>query len=95
MPQLSIETFVSQYFWLVVLFFYFYLQMVNRVIPKIAQILKIRKEVSNVDSGDAESTASVAAYSGPIDILTSVEKTSNVSTDLNKTVITWCDKNLK
>lgn len=43
MPQLWIETWVSQYFWLVVILFFFHVYMVNNVIPTIATIFKIRK----------------------------------------------------
>jgi len=50
MPQLSIETFVSQYFWLTLLLLIFYVQMVNWVIPKIAQISKIRRELGETST---------------------------------------------
>lgn len=43
MPQLWIETWVSQYFWLLVILFCFHFYMVNNVIPTIATIFKIRK----------------------------------------------------
>jgi F0F1-type ATP synthase membrane subunit b/b' len=42
MPQLSIETFVSQYFWLLVIFFSFLYVSTVYVIPKISKIQKIR-----------------------------------------------------
>jgi F0F1-type ATP synthase membrane subunit b/b' len=42
MPQLSIETFVSQYFWLLVIFFSFLYVLIVYVIPKISKIQKIR-----------------------------------------------------
>lgn len=57
MPQLWIETWVSQYFWLLVVLFFFHFYMVNNVIPTIATIFKIRKtlgakqdEVTNANS---------------------------------------------
>jgi len=43
MPQLWIETWVGQFFWLLVILFIFHFYMVNNVIPTIATILKIRK----------------------------------------------------
>jgi len=43
MPQLWIETWVGQYFWLLVILFCFHFYMVNTVIPTIATIFKIRK----------------------------------------------------
>jgi len=42
MPQLSIETFFSQYFWLVVIFFTLYYIMITILIPMISTALKIR-----------------------------------------------------
>jgi len=42
MPQLSIETFVSQYFWLLVIFFSFVYVTTIYVLPKISKIQKIR-----------------------------------------------------
>lgn len=47
MPQLWIETWVTQYFWLLVVLFFFHFFMVNKVIPSIASILKIRKQLSS------------------------------------------------
>lgn len=47
MPQLWIETWVTQYFWLLVILFFFHFFMVNKVIPSIASILKIRKQLSS------------------------------------------------
>ena len=42
MPQLALETFVSQYFWLLVTFFMFYIFSTFWVIPKIAYMQKAR-----------------------------------------------------
>lgn len=46
MPQLWIETWVTQYFWLLVIMFFFHFYMVNKVIPSIATIFKIRKTLN-------------------------------------------------
>jgi len=43
MPQLWIETWVGQYFWLLIVLFFFHYFMVNQVIPTIATLIKIRK----------------------------------------------------
>ena len=47
MPQLSIETFVSQYFWLVLIFFTLYFLMVTKFIPLISETLKARNTVDS------------------------------------------------
>jgi len=50
MPQLWIETWVTQYFWLIVILFFFHFYMANKVIPSIATILKIRKNLTSTTS---------------------------------------------
>ena len=45
MPQLWTETFVTQYFWLVVIILGFYYIAITEIIPQIAFTLKIRKEL--------------------------------------------------
>lgn len=47
MPQLSIETFVTQYFWLLIIFFSFLILSTLYVLPKIAEIKKTRLLLQN------------------------------------------------
>ena len=47
MPQLSVETFVSQYFWLVIIFFTLYFIMVNKLLPLISEAYKVRSVLEN------------------------------------------------
>lgn len=60
MPQLAIETFVSQYFWLVITLFTFYYFIAARVIPVISEMIKTRAKlatpVSSVTNVDAPAT---------------------------------------
>jgi hypothetical protein len=49
MPQLAIETYFSQYFWLLVIFFIFNDFILHKFIPSVSKILKIRKLSSNSD----------------------------------------------
>lgn len=49
MPQLSLETFVTQYFWLLIVFFSVFILCSLFFIPKIAQIKKTRKLLESVD----------------------------------------------
>lgn len=42
MPQLSIETFVSQYFWFISILLTFYYISITLVIPRISEIYKTR-----------------------------------------------------
>jgi len=43
MPQLWIETFVSQYFWLLAILLTFYVFISTKVIPTISNTLKLRQ----------------------------------------------------
>ena len=44
MPQLDTMTFLSQIFWLVIIFGFFYLTVLNNILPSISRILKTRKK---------------------------------------------------
>ena len=44
MPQLDSLTFVTQIFWVLVLFFTFYAIFLNTVIPSVGKIIKIRRK---------------------------------------------------
>lgn len=46
MPQLAVETFISQYFWLLVIFFSFYIIGITKVIPRISILMKSREKIS-------------------------------------------------
>jgi hypothetical protein len=49
MPQLWTETFVSQYFWLILILFIFNYFFVNHVVPSIAKNIKARKKGGIID----------------------------------------------
>lgn len=48
MPQLAIETFVSQYFWLVLILGTFYWISVTQIIPSISETLKTRRKIESL-----------------------------------------------
>lgn len=50
MPQLAIETFFSQYFWLVTFLFCFYFYIMIYFIPHMSNILKTRAKLSGQSS---------------------------------------------
>lgn len=54
MPQLSVETFVTQYFWLLIIFFSFLIISTLYVMPKIAEIKKTRLLLQNFDNSPVE-----------------------------------------
>jgi len=93
MPQLAVETFVSQYFWLVVLLTFFYLQMVTWAIPKIAEIIKTRKEIGDVKIGISGSHSSLK-WEGKISHI-SQGKSDLDSANFDQKVVEWCTHTLK
>ena len=56
MPQLSIETFVSQYFWMIIFLFGFYYFCFMEVIPKFSEILKTRAKIEVLGAGSETAT---------------------------------------
>lgn len=70
MPQLSVETFVTQYFWLLIIFFSFLIISTLYVMPKIAEIKKTRLLLQNFDT----STESIEIESQRSDKLLSSHK---------------------
>jgi len=54
MPQLSIETFVTQYFWFISILLAFYFISILLVIPRISEIYKTRQKCINVLTEELE-----------------------------------------
>ena len=54
MPQLSIETFVAQYFWLIAILGLFYILSIAIVIPAIANIYKTRRKIQESQEQGSE-----------------------------------------
>lgn len=59
MPQLSVETFVTQYFWLLIIFFSFLILSTLYVMPKIAEIKKTRLLLQNFDTPQNETPVEI------------------------------------
>lgn len=59
MPQLAIETFVSQYFWFIVILLSFYFIAITQVIPRIAEIKKTREKCASFISESQDNTNTV------------------------------------
>jgi hypothetical protein len=63
MPQLWIETWVTQYFWLVIILFLFHFYITNNVIPGIATVFKIRKTLGkDASSEDVTAVSHTASF---------------------------------
>jgi hypothetical protein len=58
MPQLDQVTYFSQFFWLCIFYFTFYVFVVKLYLPKISRILKLRSKKMNKDSNISHSEES-------------------------------------
>jgi len=76
MPQLWIETFVTQYFWLLLILFSFYYFITTQVIPVISETIKARQISDNKDIKTEEIINEKA-----INLFNNSSK-SNIKTDL-------------
>jgi hypothetical protein len=75
MPQLSIETYVTQYIWLVIILGNFYYYLSSQKVPKIVEIKKTRPQISAASI----SSPSFSSSSQPIQF--SLLTPSNFSND--------------
>ena len=50
MPQLSLETFVTQYFWLIIFLFTTYIFFATLYLPTFSEIFKLRSFLESVDT---------------------------------------------
>ena len=83
MPQLWTETMVSQYFWLITIFFSLYLINATRIIPQIAYTLKSRRLLGGV--GPVGTTTAIISEGSPKSFLSSV-LSSPRGTDIKATI---------
>lgn len=65
MPQLDKASYLSQLFWLVVIFCSFYAVIVRIYLPKLARILKIRQKTLKLLRGPAASGNTTSAQATP------------------------------
>lgn len=91
MPQLAIETFVSQYFWLVTILFTFYYLVVTQIIPKFSNTFKTRRKIESLGSGSSDSLvdSSSAKESNELisEILTQSKSAGTVTSADRKSVV--------
>jgi hypothetical protein len=91
MPQLAIETYFTQYFWLLVIFFLFNDFILNKFVPAISTLIKIRKFTT---SSLASSSSTLTAFTLVLPNIT-VEKRNSVENGLKRlkdSKVTWISK---
>ena len=85
MPQLSIETYVTQYFWLVVILFTFYYLSATKFLPKIAELLKTRKKIESEASNVSLSSVDNINFATGKSIISEILSISSLSVTSPKT----------
>lgn len=64
MPQLDHVTYLSQFFWLFVCFLSFYVILVNKLLPKISSVLKMRRRLLSNEIVETTKTSTAIASEG-------------------------------
>jgi len=90
MPQLAIETFFTQYFWLLIIFFLFNHFILNYYVPAIAKLIKARKYTSSTDV--ASSTDKKNKWNISIDLPTLNVQSSLKVNNFNDARVNWINK---
>lgn len=91
MPQLAIETFFTQYFWLLIIFFLFNHFILNYYVPAIAKIIKARKFTSTVDVTSSKDKKN--KWNLSIELPTLNVQSSLKVNNFNDARVNWINKN--
>jgi hypothetical protein len=92
MPQLAFETYISQYFWLFIIFFLFNHFILHQFIPDIATLIKIRKKFINKNEQNNNTIDK-----NTLAIQLPIFNTNNINNNnlFNTTKNNWIKNNLK
>ncbi len=96
MPQLKLETFVTQYFWLIVILLGFYYVLVTIIIPRISEVIKTRKKLETVSLKTSE--IDTLSYNKSLviqSLITSPKAESNSQAIFKKNIESWASNYLK
>ena len=92
MPQMMIETFVSQYFWLLIFFLILNVYMSSKGIPAIAAVLKIRKNGYETTAEENNVTSFLPQFPTELGTI-SLSSNNNKITGFKKARDNWTNKN--
>lgn len=91
MPQLKIETFVTQYFWLIVILLSFYFIMYTVIIPRMTALELTRQRLESTKRIDLNSNISID-HSLDLKITGFNVQNSNPQFSLDNTILEWAKK---
>jgi len=97
MPQLDKVTFLTQLFWLIIIFVSLYVTTVKWILPTVATILKARKKQlslfeQQVSSLDVETQNVLSEHD--ISITNSISETNKILNNVNNISSTWYNQSI-
>ena len=96
MPQLDTYMYLSQVFWLLVLFTTFYILVLNNILPNISRVLKLRRKRISSEGSSVLSEEHNAVMTTTSDVLeTSLKDSTTFSSNVRTSSSTWLEVSLE
>ena len=96
MPQLDTYMYLSQVFWLLVLFTTFYILVLNNILPNISRVLKLRRKRISSGGSSVLSEEHNAVMTTTSDVLeTSLKDSTTFLSNVRTSSSTWLEVSLE
>ena len=96
MPQLDTYMYLSQVFWLLVIFITFYIGILHNLLPKISRVLKLRRKRISSEGSSLLAEENKVVIVRTSDLLeTSLKDSTSLLSNVRKSSSTWLDAYLK
>jgi len=96
MPQLDTYMYLSQVFWLLVLFTTFYILVLNNILPNISRVLKLRRKRISSEGSSVLSEEHNAVMTTTSDVLeTSLKDSTTFLSNVRTSSSTWLEVSLE
>ena len=96
MPQLDTYMYLSQVFWLLVLFTTFYILVLNNILPSISRVLKLRRKRISSEGSSVLSEEHNAVMTTTSDVLeTSLKDSTTFLSNVRTSSSTWLEVSLE
>jgi uncharacterized membrane protein YhiD involved in acid resistance len=96
MPQLDTYMYLSQVFWLLVLFTTFYILVLNNILPNISRVLKLRRKRISSEGSSVLSEEHNTVMTTTSDVLeTSLKDSTTFLSNVRTSSSTWLEVSLE
>jgi len=96
MPQLDTYMYLSQVFWLLVLFTTFYILVLNNILPSISRVLKLRRKRISSEGSSVLSEEHNTVMTTTSDVLeTSLKDSTTFLSNVRTSSSTWLEVSLE